>query len=138
MSLGYCGKMELFIEDEAAAIYRYAGEDLNDTTEVRGDIKVLTGEILIHKRCLVEPSIHSRVKRTALHRKTLITKRVIQPFDIEKALKNGDIEILKPCAGEKLQELGTPLPYFAIRLLHKLFTEYQENGALPEKCGFFI
>ena len=50
MSLGYCGKMELFIEDEAAAIYRYAGEGLNDTTEARGDIKVLTGEILIHKR----------------------------------------------------------------------------------------
>lgn len=140
MSIGYCGRMELFTEDNDTAIYRYCGENWNDESETRGNIEILDGEIIIYKKCLVEPEIHTKIKKTASHRKVLITKRVDQPFDLGEALRNRDIEILKPCTSEYSHglHLGNDRMYFAIKLLYKLFTEYQEKGSLPEKCSFIV
>ena len=53
--------MELFVEDESTAIYRYCGENWNDEGETRGSWDNMDGEILIQKRCLVEPEIHERI-----------------------------------------------------------------------------
>lgn len=140
MSIGYCGRMELLVEDEEAVIYRYCGENWNDKGETRGSIENMDGEIIIYKKCLVEPEIHSKIKRTPSHRKVLVTKRIIQPFDLDEALRNGDIEILKPCTSEHSHgvRFGIDHMYFAMMLLRTLFTEYQEQGKLPEKCSFIV
>ncbi|MGN0747612.1 MAG: hypothetical protein ACI4ML_13110 [Aristaeellaceae bacterium] len=117
MSIGYCGRMELFTEDNDAAIYRYCGENWNDHGETRGNIETPDGEILIKKKCLAD-----------------------QTFDLAEALRNGDIEILKPCASEYSHglHLGIDRMYFAMKLLWILFTEYQEQGILPEKVSFIV
>lgn len=140
MSKGYCGRMELFAEDESTAIYRYCGENWNDEGETRGSWENMDGEILIQKRCLVEPEIHERIKKTPSHKKVLVTKRIVQSFDLGAAIRNGDIEILKPCTSEYSHGVGLGIDrmYFAMKLLYKLFTEYQEQGKLPEKCSFIV
>lgn len=140
MSIGYHGRMELFSEDKDSAIYRYGGENWNDESETRGSIDELDGEIIIYKKCLVEPKIHTRIKKTASHKKILVTKRVIQPFDLGESLNNGGIQIRKPCRSEYSHglHLGIDQMYFAMQLLRKLFTEYQEQGKLPEKCSFVV
>ena len=140
MSKGYCGRMELFTEDNDTAIYRYCGENWNDEGQTRGNMEDLDGEIIIYKKCLVEPEIHTKIKKTASHKKVLIEKRVVQPFNLGEALRNGDIEILKPCTSEHScgVHLGIERMYFATTLLRKLFTEYQEQGKLPEKCSFTV
>ena len=114
MSIGYCGRIELFDEDEFTAIYRYCGENWNDDSETRGDIHALDGEIYINKRCL--------------------------EIDLYEALKRGDVEIAKPCTSEysKSRRTGPERMYFALKLLRKVFTQYQEHGKLPEKCSFIV
>ena len=114
MSIGYCGKIELFCEDKFSAIYRYCGENWNDEGETRGDFHDLDGEIFINKRCL--------------------------EFDLYDAMKSGDIEISKPCTGEYSSGLRlTPgSMYFARNLLRKVFEQYKEDGHLPEKCVFVV
>ena len=114
MSIGYCGRIELFAEDEFTAIYRYCGENWNDDSETRGDIHVLDGEIFINKRCLA--------------------------FDLGDALERGDVEIAKPCTSEYSSglRLRPGCMYFALKLLRKVFHQYHENGKLPEKCSFII
>lgn len=140
MSKGYGGKMVLFEEDEEIAIYRYGGENLNDETDTRGSIKELDGEILIYKRCLVEAEIRTKIKKTANHKKILVTKRIPQPFDYGEAMRNGEIEILKPCKSEDspVVGLGGKDYPFATKLLFRLFTVYQEEGKLPKEIYFFV
>ncbi|MCD7774823.1 MAG: hypothetical protein LUH40_04500 [Clostridiales bacterium] len=133
--------MELFVEDETAAIYLYCGEVVSDKSENCGSMCNLDGEIIIQKRCLVEPEIHTKLKKTAFHRKVVVTKRIVQPFDIEELLKTGDIEIVKPCTAEYSQGLyshSNHQSFFAKNLLRKLFIEYQETGTLPDKCSYYV
>ena len=140
MSIGYCGRIELFAEDDNTALYRYCGENWNDDSNTRGSWEDMDGEILIQKKCLVEPEIHTKLKKMPSGRKKLVSKRIVQPFDISAAIRSGDIQILKPCTSEYSQGLhiGIDRMYFAYTLLRKLFTEYQEQGKLPEKCSFIV
>lgn len=140
MSIGYCGRIELFTEDESSAIYRYCGENWNDDSETRGDIHILDGEIFINKRCLVEPEIHTKIKKSPSHRKIQVTKRIVQEVNIGAALSRGDIEIIKPCTGEysKGRRTGPDRMYFALVLLRKVFEQYQKDGKLPGKCNFVV
>ncbi len=118
MSLGYCGRIELFCEDESAVIYRYCGENWNDHSPTRGDIHVLDGEIIIKKRCLLQDSEDV----------------------LRRSIESGDIEIVKPCTSENSQGiyLGTRRMYFALRLLLKVFKRYHEDGMLPQSCSFIV
>lgn len=114
MSIGYCGRIELLVEDEFSVIYRYCGENLNDDSETRGDIEALDGEIVIKKSCL--------------------------DGDIYEALKNGDIEIIRPCTSEATKSLQRRSGgmYFAIKLLGMVVAKYREDGCLPRHCGFMV
>ena len=140
MSLGYCGRIELFAEDDSTVTYRYGGENWNATGKARGDINVLDGEVLIQKCCLVEPDIRIKMKRTATRKKVEIKKRIIQRVDIFEVYKKGDIKIIKPCSSEYFTNIK---PYgmqnfFASKLLDKVFMEYQKTGSLPQSCSFII
>lgn len=140
MSFGYCGRIELLAEDDSTVIYRYGGENWNTTGITRGDIKVLDGEILIQKRCLVEPEIHVKVKRTASGKKIETKKYIIQRVDFFEAIKNGDIKIIKPCSSERSMSIKShgAENFFACRLLDRVFIDYQKMGTLPKSCSFMM
>ena len=138
MSMGFCGTIVLFAEDSETVLFRYSGENWNDFSDRRGSLKDLDGEILLCKTCLPEPIIHTRIRKTPSHHKKLVTKRIIQAFDVENAIENGYIEILKPCLSETSAGFGLDKLFFAKKLLWKVSQEYQECGMIPQKCVFYV
>lgn len=139
MSLGYCGMCLKVMEDDEAVVYSYAGENWNDGGKSKsGDSLLQDGIIFIYKRCLEEPEIHSKVRRTSSGRKKLITKRITHIPSICAHVNSGDIIVEKECKNAFQRPLfeSMPLDYIAYRLLIHIFTRYQEYGVLPEKEAF--
>ena len=92
MSLGYEGVCKLVEQDEEIAIYAYSGADFNDNYELRKQhVLDYDGEILIYKRCLEEPEIHTRIKRRPSGRKFEEVKRITHFPSVAKHIGNGDI-----------------------------------------------
>ena len=137
MSLGYEGVCKLVEQDEEIAIYAYSGANINDNYELRKQhILDYDGEILIYKRCLEEPEIHTKTKRRPSGRKYEEVKRITHFPSVAKHIKNGDVVIEKECFNAFRRYANMEIDYIAYRLIEKIFTYYQENGCLPEKEGF--
>ena len=139
MSLGYCGMCVKVMEDDEAVVYSYAGENWNDGGKSQSrDSLLQDGVIFIYKRCLEEPEIHSKIKRTASGRKKMIIKRITYVPSICDHVRNGDIIVEKECknAFRHFRFKSIPLDYIAYRLLGCIFTRYQEDGILPEREYF--
>ena len=137
MSLGYEGTCKLVIQDEEVAVYAYSGANINDNYEFRkAHILDYDGEILIYKRCLEEPEIHTKIKRRPSGRKYEEVKRITHFPSIVEHIKNGDVVIEKECFNAFRRYDNMDVDYIAYRLILKIFMYYQENGILPEKEVF--
>ena len=137
MSLGYEGVCKLIEQDEEFAIYAYSGADINDNYELRKQhILDYDGEILIYKRCLEEPEIHTKIKQRPSGRKYEEVKRITHFPNVVEHIRNGDVVIEKECFNAFKRYSCMEIDYIALNLLYKIFTYYQENGCLPEKEGF--
>ena len=136
MSLGYCGKCKLVYQDDEIARYAYAGENWNDNESVAGDMNLLDGVIAIYKKCLEEPEIHIKKKKTASGKKVTYEKRIIHTPSIGMHIEDGNIVIEKKCKNEfNRSESNDVECYLAYRLLVKIFEAYQKDGVLPsEEC----
>ena len=137
MSLGYEGVCKLVEQDEEMAIYVYSGANINDNYELRKQHALnYDGEFLIYKRCLEEPEIHTKIKRSPSGRKYEEVKRITHFSSVAKHIENGDVVIEKECFNAFRRYANAEIDYIAYRLIEKIFTYYQENGCLPEKEGF--
>lgn len=136
MSLGFVGKCRKIVEDEERAVYAYSGENWNDPSSQSGDVHLLDGEITIRKRCLEEPEIHTRLRKTPSGKKELQTKRITHVVDIQRHIEDGNITIDKKCKNEFNRSRSSGANYIACGLLLKIFTSYQEQGVLPEQESF--
>ena len=137
MSLGYEGVCKLIEQDEEFVIYAYSGANINDNYELRmAHALDYDGEILIYKRCLEEPDIHTKIKQRPSGHKCEEVKRITHFPNVVEHVRNGDVVIEKECFNAFKRYSGMEIDYIALNLLYKIFTYYQENGCLPEKEGF--
>ena len=137
MSLGYEGICRLVMQDDEGAIYAYSGANINDNYELRmAHALDYDGEILIYKRCLEEPEIHTKLKRRPSGRKYEEVKRITHFPNIVEHIRKGNVIVEKECFNAFRLYSGMEIDYIAYRLIVNIFIYYQENGCLPEKEGF--
>lgn len=98
MSLGYVGHARLEAEDTEIAIYSYTGENWNVQDEaIRKRLESTIGQITIDKSCLIEPELHSKVRRMPNGRKNLVEKRIVRHPDISGLISDGSIVVDELC-----------------------------------------
>lgn len=137
MSLGYEGTCKLVMQDEEIAIYAYSGANINDNYELRKEHALdYDGEILIYKRCLEEPEIHTKIKRRPSGRKYEEVKRITHFPNLAKHIQKGDVIIEKECFNAFRRHDNMEIDYIAYLLIKKIFIYYQVNGCLPERECF--
>ena len=137
MSFGYTGMCRKEFEDDKLVIYSYSGENWNDCGKSKsGDSLLYDGVFIIHKRCLEEPEIHTKLKRFPSGRKKLVEKRILHCPDIYKHIADRKIIIEKVCKNAFKIHSETLIDYIAYMLLIHVFEKYQENGFLVETGSF--
>lgn len=134
MSIGVGAFAEKIAEDEQSVLYVYGGEDWNNKGMENRD-RIMDGTIEISKECLVEPEIHTKLKRMPSGRKKLQTKRVHVGVDYESRLRNGQI-IINNCSYSWGQD-STGVDYPGWWIVYKIFDKYQEEGKLPDYVYLF-
>lgn len=131
MSLGYGGFARKVAEDYLTVIYEYGAYNLNDE-KYRNQETLYDGTITIDKTALVEPEIRKKIKKHPSGRKEVIIKRIPQDFSTVSLIREEKIIIEKSRFCWKF--FGS-VPSVALRIIYKIFREYQINGALPEEIG---
>ena len=130
MSMGYAGKLIVDILDEKQVIYKYACGNVNSGPDIYyADMTNPDGMIAIDKRCFVEPQTHQKLKKTPSGKKKTVETRMIQPVDYESQIRDGLIKIKN--ASACWHEIAG-IDFIALKLLFKLFHEYQNTGKIPE------
>lgn len=135
MSLGYGGFCRKELEDETHIIYAYSSFNWNDERH-KNDDRICDGVITITKSTLVEPDIHSKIKRKPNGKKVVVTKRVPKDFNLSELIVNKDI-IIENCSNT-WQKTAEGFDIIALHLLFKLFNQYQDEGKLPEKVSYLV
>lgn len=136
MSLGYQGVCKMIMQDEEMCVYAYSGLNVNDNFKFgKAHSRDYDGEIVIYKRCLEEPEIHTKIKRRPSGRKYEEVKRITHFPLIASHIEHGDIVIEKECINA-FRRYTLDVDYIAYRLLIKIFLYYQQKGFLPEQECF--
>lgn len=135
MSLGYGGFCRKEMEDETHVIYAYSSFNWNDEQH-KNDERICDGIITITKSALVEPDIHSKIKRKPNGKKVVVTKCVPNDIDIPTLVANNDI-IIENCSNT-WQKSSDGIDTIAVHLLRKLFSHYQIEGKLPETESYLV
>lgn len=137
MSLGYVGHTQLEVEDTEIAIYSYTGENWNVQDEaIRKRLASTIGQLTIDKSCLIEPELHSKVRKMPNVRKKLVEKIIVRHPDISELISDGSIVVDGLCGVDA--EASDYRPRIYMRLLRIIFESYQLNGRLPEKEGLIF
>ena len=92
------------------------------------------GELYIDRDAFMEPEIHERIKKTVSGKK-LVVKRIKREASIGKLMEAGKIKVKNASGTWHTTEDGTDI--MAVKILLKIFGEYQETGKLPEHVGWF-
>jgi hypothetical protein len=133
MSLGYTGMCKKELEDDEIVIYSYSGENWNDGGKSKsGDSLLLDGSFVIHKDCLEEPEIHTKLKKMPSGRKKVIEKRITHTPRLSIYLETKKVYVEKECKNAFRRGATMPIDYIAYRLILHLFERYQVDGELPE------
>ena len=135
MSRGIGGSCRIVEEDEHTVIYEYGGYNLNKP-EFRNPDHICDGLITIDKNALVEPEIHTKIKRTQCGKKELVTKRVLRDVPYVELIESGKIEI-QNCSN-CWQTFPSGKDIIAFHLIFKIFDKYQEDGNLPSSVSYNV
>lgn len=137
MSIGFTGYAHLEVEDDETAIYSYSGQNFNlgNDKELKERLEAKRGMFTIRKSALVEPEIHSRVRKTSRGKK-LVEKRIVRFPDIGAIIRDGGITIDELC-GIDAEGLTYNMGVYQV-LLRNIFEEFQKTGSLPEKAAFIV
>ena len=131
MSMGYGGSAKIVLQDEETVIYKYSPYNLNDP-EYRNPKRIYDGFITISKNSLVEPDIHTKIKRMPSGRKKLLTKRIPRDVDYSLLFDTGKITVENSSYCWILVGQNKNVGMIAMRIIFKIFDYYQDNGCLPE------
>lgn len=135
MSRGIGGNCRIVEEDEYTVIYEYGGYNLNKP-EYRNPDYVFDGLITIDKTALVEPEIHTKIKRTQGGKKKLVTKRVPREVQYMELIESGEIEIENCSNCWKTFPTGKDM--IAYYLIFRIFDKYQKDGHLPSTVSYNV
>ena len=134
MSIGYCGYADLVDCDESLVLYSYCCYNLNNSDSVRFKA-TKDGELYIARESFIEPEIHEKLKKMTSGKKQRVVKRVIRDFSIDNLLEIDKIRVIN--ASGTWQTTATGNDIIAIKLLFRLFNEYQRTGRIPEHVDCF-
>ena len=127
MSIGYGGGCRKYGESAVFVIYEYYAYDWN-TEGCDNPNRIYDGIIKIEKSAFIEPEIHQKIKRRPSGRKMLVTKRIERDVPISEYFENGKVELVNSSfCGRICNGHG----YVGLRLIYKIFSEYQKSGEIP-------
>ena len=134
MSLGYGGYMDLVADDGSTLMYTYCCYNINHT-DYKKHMELADGEIIISRNALIEPEIHSKIKKQSNGRKCIVEKRVKQDVPLEHLIDSGKITV-KNASGTWYTN-ADGIDVIALKMLLKLFNEYQDTGIIPKHISLF-
>ena len=134
MSIGYGGYMDLVANDGTMLMYAYCCYNVNND-DYKKYMGLVDGEIVISREALVEPEIHSKLKKMPSGRKRLIEKRVRQDVPWGDLFDSGKVTV-KNASGTWCTN-SDGIDIMAFNMLFKLFDEYQNTGEIPEHISWF-
>ena len=127
MSIGYGGGCRKYGESAVFVIYEYYAYDWN-IEGCDNPNRIYDGIIKIEKTAFIESEIHQKIKRRPSGRKMLVTKRIERDVPISEYFENGKVELVNSSfCGRICNGHG----YVGLRLIYKIFSEYQKNGEIP-------
>ena len=125
------------IEDDALAVYSYAGSNWNLGSEDSRRLEAIPGSFTISKAALEEPRIRLVRKRVSKHHKQVVEKRIPHFPDTHRHLADGGIVLDEPCGVDSLEDTGDGrLPRIADILIVRVYLHYMKDGALPKEESF--
>lgn len=129
MSKGLMARAELLLSDDAGYLYSYSCWNLNqpenrDTARDTDD-----GEIWISRDALPEPEIHEKIRRMPSGRKKTVVKHIPRDVPVEELISDGRVKVRNAYG---TWEIVGDTDMMALRILYRIFGEYQEQGKVPE------
>ena len=134
MSIGYGGYANLQQADNTMVIYSYCCYNVNNA-DYKHFMEIEDGELYIDRDAFVEPEIHEKIKKIASGRKKVIVKRIKKDAPFGELFEAGKIRVKNASGTWRTTESGIDI--MALKILFKLFSEYQKTGGLPEHVSWF-
>lgn len=134
MSIGYGGYAHLVGADHNLVIYSYCCYNVN-LPDYKRFMEIEDGELYIDRDAFVEPDIHEKTVRTASGRKKTVVKRIIRDVPFDELFENRKIKVKN--ASGMWKAAGSGVDIMALKILFKLFNEYQEKGVFPEMISWY-
>lgn len=134
MSIGYGGYADLIQTDDKLVIYMYCCYNVNND-DYKHYMKIEDGELYIDRDAFVEPEIHTKQKKTPSGRKKTIIKRILRDVPFDELFEAEKIQVKNASGTWQTTESGIDI--MALKILFKLFNEYQETGELPAHISWF-
>lgn len=135
MSKGYCAHMELIASDDTMLIYKYCCYNLNNDDCEQMKEKV-DGMISIDRDVLPEPIIRTKKRRFSKGRVVYVDSRIPRDYSLGNMLADNKIAIENASGTWRTTVDGYDMA--ALKLLMKLFGEYQMTGEILEKVSWFV
>lgn len=127
MSMGLGTFAEVYLEDNEMIIYRYGSYNLNDERYENNE-RVMDGTIFIRKEGLVEPEIREKIKKLPNGLKKVLIKRYPKEVDYDNLIRKGLI-IVDNCSNcWRKTDTEESIDVMAMRIICRVFDEYQKNG----------
>ena len=135
MSMGDGGISRKFVEDEEFIIYEYYSYNWSEPRFSNRE-KIFDGFITIRKSSLIEPELREKFKRMPSGRRKKFIKKILIDVPIDELLAAGDVQVENSNFAWKILPNGIDL--MAYRLCKQIFLRYQNEGYLPERCGYEV
>ena len=135
MSMGYGSISRKFGEDDESVIYEYYSYNWSEPRFSNRE-KIFDGFITIRKSSLIEPELREKFKRMPSGRRKKFIKKILIDVPIDELLAAGDVQVENSNFAWKILPNGIDL--MAYRLCEQIFLRYQNEGYLPERCGYEV
>lgn len=137
MSIGIGAYANLVLQDDTTIIYEYGSYNLNEL-EYQNKKHLYDGVITISRSCFVKPLIRKKTKRMPSGRKKLVIKRIPVDVDYQKMIIDGLI-VIENCSNcWRTTDDEYKIDIMALRILFKLFHQYQEYVIIPKHISFNV
>ena len=130
MSIGYQAYADLVASDGTGVLYAYACCNLNLPEKRDMAWNTEDGEIWISREALPEPEIHEKRRKMPSGKRKTVIKRIPRRVSAEELISEGKVTA-RNAGGTWETVKGTDM--MALRILNRIFTEYQEQGKVPEQ-----
>ncbi len=132
--MGYGGYADLQQFDDTLVMYLYCCYNVNNN-DYKRFMEIEDGELYIERDAFAEPEIHEKIKKTASGRKKPVVKRIKKDVSFDKLFETGKIKVKNAAGTWSTTRSGIDIA--ALKILYKIFDEYQETGELPKHISWY-